>query len=113
MIAGDNGKASWVFLVVTYCLHTIGELCLSPVGLSFVTKLAPKKLAGLLMGVWFMAIFAGNVLSGEVGSLYESMSHQPGGFVKFFGIFVATSIGAAFVMLVTLKPIKKLMHGVH
>jgi POT family proton-dependent oligopeptide transporter len=113
MLAGDDGKASWVFLVITYCLHTIGELCLSPVGLSFVTKLAPKKLAALLMGVWFLAVFAGNVLSGQVGSLYESMSHQPGGFVKFFAIFVATSIGAAAVMLVAMKPIKRLMHGVH
>jgi POT family proton-dependent oligopeptide transporter len=113
MLAGDNGKASWVFLVVTYCLHTIGELCLSPVGLSLVTKLAPKKLAALLMGVWFLAVFAGNVLSGQVGSLYESMSHEPGGYVKFFSIFVATSLGAAAVMLVALKPIKRMMHGVH
>ncbi|HEY2514763.1 MAG TPA: peptide MFS transporter [Polyangiaceae bacterium] len=113
MVAGDHGKASWVFLVATYLLHTIGELCLSPVGLSLVTKLAPKKLAALLMGVWFLAVFAGNFLAGQVGSLYESMSQEPGGYVKFFSIFVATSLGAALVMFVALKPIKRLMHGVH
>jgi POT family proton-dependent oligopeptide transporter len=113
VVAGDHGKASWIFLVLTYLLHTIGELCLSPVGLSFVTKLAPKKLAALLMGVWFLAVFAGNFLAGQIGALYESMSQQSGGYVKFFSIFVVTSLGAAFVMLVSLKPIKRLMHGVH
>jgi POT family proton-dependent oligopeptide transporter len=114
LVAGDGaGKASWMFLVATYCLHTIGELCLSPVGLSFVTKLAPKKLAALLMGVWFCAVFIGNFAAGQLGALYESMSKEPSGYVKFFGIFIATSLGAAVVMLLTLKPIKRLMHGVH
>ena len=67
-------------------LHTVGELCLSPVGLSFVTKLAPKKMAALFMGVWFFAVFMGNVIAGQLGSLYGSMSAQPHGAVKFFAI---------------------------
>jgi proton-dependent oligopeptide transporter, POT family len=107
-IAGDTGHASWTWLVLAYFLHTIGELCLSPVGLSLVTKLAPKKYAALLMGGWFIPVFVGNFLAGATGFLYPTLGH-----VQFFTIFVASSLAAAGVLLALLKPIKALMGGVH
>ena len=63
-----------LWLVATYLLHTFGELCLSPVGLSAMTSLAPARIVGLTMGVWFVALSAGNYLGGRVGGLYESFS---------------------------------------
>jgi POT family proton-dependent oligopeptide transporter len=107
-LAGTTGRASWVWLILTYFLHTIGELCLSPVGLSLVTKLAPKKYAALLMGGWFIPVFLGNFLAGATGFLYPSLPHT-----QFFTIFVVTSLAAAGVLLAVLKPLKGLMGGVH
>ena len=107
-IAGPNGRASWVWLVGAYLLQTIGELCLSPVGLSFVTKLAPKKLAAILMGVWFLAVWAGNTLAGLTGYWYDKMSHG-----SFFALFVVSSLVAAATMFALLKPVKRLMAGIH
>jgi proton-dependent oligopeptide transporter, POT family len=107
-IAGANGRASWAWLVAAYFLHTVGELCLSPIGLSLVTKLAPKKYASLLMGSWFLANVVGNFLVGLTGSLYEKISH-----VEFFSLFLVSSFGTAVVLLSLLRPIQRLMGGVH
>ena len=60
-----NGKASMIWLVIAYFFHTTGELCISPVGLSMVTKLAPLRLASLMMGVWFLINFVANWLAGH------------------------------------------------
>jgi POT family proton-dependent oligopeptide transporter len=106
-IAGDHGKASWAWLVATYLLQTVGELCLSPIGLSLVSKLAPKRHAALLMGTWFLANSAANLLVGATGMLYGGMSH-----VQFFSFFLATSAGAAAILFALLKPIQRLMAGV-
>ena len=61
------------WLVLAYLFHTMGELCISPVGLSMVTKLAPLRLASLMMGVWFLINFVANWLAGIIGSFAESM----------------------------------------
>jgi hypothetical protein len=68
-----HGKASMWWLVLAYLFHTMGELCISPVGLSMVTKLAPLRLASLMMGVWFLINFVANWLAGYVGSFAESL----------------------------------------
>jgi POT family proton-dependent oligopeptide transporter len=107
-IAGPHGRASWVWLVLAYFLHTVGELCLSPIGLSLVTKLAPTKYAALLMGSWFLANVVGNFLVGLTGALYTTITH-----VVFFGLFFVTSFGAALILFLSLKPIQRLMGGVH
>ena len=73
-LASDGVKVSPLWLVATYLLHTIGELCLSPVGLTAMTRLAPARVAGLMMGVWFLAASVGNYLGGQMASLYESLS---------------------------------------
>ena len=100
-------KASLGWLILTYLAHTIGELCLSPVGLSIVTKLSPPKLAGILMGVWMMAAFFANSAGGLIAS-----------FVKDYGasiIFTAIScfviiLGIAMILLN--KKLLEMMHGV-
>ena len=67
--AGPNGQVAVVWLVLMYWLHTMGELCLSPMGLSLVTKLAPKRLVGLMMGGWFLSTAIGNKMSGFISGL--------------------------------------------
>ena len=64
-------RVSWIWLFLVYLLHTIGELCLSPVGLAAMTRLAPARVVGLMMGVWFLAISVGNFLGGSVAGYYD------------------------------------------
>ena len=66
---GNNDKIGVIWLIVMYLFHTIGELCLSPIGLSLVAKLAPLRFSSLLMGVWFLANAAGYALAGTLGAL--------------------------------------------
>ncbi len=101
-----SGTSSMIWLVLAYFFHTIGELCISPVALSFITKLAPVKYASLLMGVYFAATGLGNKVAGIVG---ESASDF-GEYAIFLGILVFTVIiGLLFIAL--LKPLKRLTRG--
>jgi POT family proton-dependent oligopeptide transporter len=102
----ETARVSMMWLIGAYMIQTIGELSLSPIGLSLVTKLAPSRLGGMLMGVWFLAVFAGNKLSGTIGELYSKYSHA-----TFFSIFIVTSLVAAAAMFFLLRPLKKLMAG--
>ncbi len=97
-------KVSPWWLVVTYLLHTFGELSLSPVGLSATTKLAPARVAGLMMGVWFLAIAVGNFIGGRLASLYTSMPLP-----NLFGAIAAAGIAGAVVMFALTPSIKRLM----
>ena len=101
-----EGKAALMWVVGAYFLHTIGELCLSPVGLSMVTKLAHQRIVSLMMGVWFLANAAANKLSGFIGGYSEKL----GEYQVFFGIVVATA-AAGVVLLVVSIPLRFLMHG--
>lgn len=102
----QTGTSSLIWLVFAYLFHTIGELCLSPVALSFITKLAPVKYASLIMGVYFAATGLGSKVAGIVG---ESASDF-GEYAVFLGIFVFTIvIGLLFIVI--LKPLKRLAHG--
>ncbi|MEI6093724.1 MAG: MFS transporter, partial [bacterium] len=102
------GPISMIWLIAAYFLHTLGELCLSPVGLSMVTKLSPIKFTSLLLGCYYLANFAANLLSGLFAGNYDSMSHK-----TFFMIPIATAGGAAILLLLIAKPIRRWMHGVH
>ncbi|HEV8380385.1 MAG TPA: peptide MFS transporter [Gemmatimonadales bacterium] len=95
------------WLIGLYFLHTIGELCLSPVGLSIVTKLAPPRIVGAMMGLWFLSIAFGNKLAGWAGGLFETMSLP-----KLFGAVALTTIVAAAILLALTRPIQRLMGGV-
>jgi POT family proton-dependent oligopeptide transporter len=73
-LSANGVKVSPLWLVATYLLHSLGELCLSPVGLSAISRLAPARIASLTMGVWFLASAVGNYLGGRVAGLYERVS---------------------------------------
>jgi len=103
--SGTHVSPNW--LNVSYFLSVVGELCLSPVGLSAMTKLAPVRAAGFVMGVWFLSISIGDWLAGRAGSLYESMP-----LLKLFGVCAAVALLAALVLALLVKPTKHLMSGV-
>ena len=95
------------WLTGTYFLQTAGEMCLSPVGLSAMTKLAPARVAGMMMGLFFVSISIGDYLAGTAASLYESLPLP-----TLFGVTVCISLGAAAVLVLLVKPTVKLMSGV-
>lgn len=105
--AADGSLVSPLWLVLVYFLHTVGELCLSPVGLSAMTKLAPARISGLLMGVWFLSLSAGNYLGGRIASLYEALPLP-----ALFALIAAFGIGAAGVLALLVRPTKRLMGDV-
>ena len=85
-----NGeKANMAWLILALMFHTMGELCISPVGLSMTTKLAPLRVASLIMGVWFLTNFGGNIMAGYVGALAENMGDTAvfGGLAGALGLF--------------------------
>jgi len=102
--ASSGQKVSPLWLLLTYLLHTTGELCLSPVGLSAMTKLAPARVVGLMMGVWFLATSIGNKIAGSVAGLYESFS-----LTSLFGAVTATALFFAVVMALLIRPIKNML----
>jgi POT family proton-dependent oligopeptide transporter len=109
-ISAANGDAavSPMWLTVVYLLHTIGELLLSPVGLSTMTKLAPARLAGSIMGVWFMATSVGNFVGGQVAGQFEKFPLP-----SLFGAVCLTTMVAGLVCLALTPTIKRLMGGVN
>ena len=102
---GGN-KASLFLIVAAYIFHTIGELCLSPVGLSMVTMLAPLRVGSLMMGVWFVSNVVANKAAAMIGGYSESLGEK----TLFIGIF-AVSIAAGLVLLALSKQLVKWMHG--
>ncbi len=102
--ANDGGLVSPLWLFGVYLLHTIGELCLSPVGLSSMTKLAPVRVVSLMMGVWFLAAAVGNFLGGTVSGYYEDFSLE-----RLFGVVAASGIVMALLMFALVIPIKRMM----
>ncbi len=100
-------KAALIWLLLTYFLHTIAELCLSPVGLSMITKLAPIKLASLMMGVWMLSSFFANILGGYIAKYTEVM----GAYTIFMSISVFV-IALGLVLLFLSRRLSKMMHGI-
>ena len=96
--------ASPMWLTATYFLHTIGELCLSPVGLSAMTVLAPPRIGGLMMGIWFLATSVGNFIGGRVAGLYESFALP-----SLFGAVGGFAIAAGVILMIAAPAMRKLM----
>ena len=113
----DGGvRVSPLWLIVTYVLHTCGELCLSPVGLSMVTKLAPRRFASLAMGAWFFSFSISDLAAGFVAGAVEKVErgevfHLLGGQADFFLIFVVSTFVAGAALLVLSPVVKRLMAG--
>ncbi len=120
-----TGKLGVVWFFVMYLFHTMGEICLSPIGLSLVSKLAPKRFSSLLMGVWFIANAAGYALAGTLGALLPPTKIEAGvalpsflGFeihnlYEFFMVFVILAGLASILMyILAIGPLKRMMHGI-
>jgi POT family proton-dependent oligopeptide transporter len=99
---GRQVGPEWLF--ATYLLHTIGELFLSPVGLSAMTKLAPLRVTSLMMGVWFLAASIGNYMAGFLLRFYEAFALP-----TLFGVVASFSLGAALIMALLVRPIKRML----
>lgn len=110
--SGDLAAPTW--LIFTYMLHTFGELSISPVGLSLVTKLAPAKYGGQMMGIWFLSVSLGNLFAGLIageasGGTEEALMRMPDQYM----IIVYTAVGAGVLLLLLSRPIRRLMGNVH
>jgi len=115
-LAGANGLASPFFLIALYFVHTCGELLVSPVGLSFVTKVAPWKIASTMMGVWFLSNFTANLVGGYIAGTVQAVARGEvftllGGQADFFLIFVMTSFAACALLLILTPLLNRLIHG--
>jgi POT family proton-dependent oligopeptide transporter len=102
--AAPGTLVSPLWLIATYLVHTCAELCLSPVGLSSMTKLAPARVAGLMMGVWFLGASVGNLIGGRLASFYEAFPLP-----NLFAVVAAFGIAFGVLMLVFAKTIKEWM----
>ena len=103
VLAEQGVMVSPMWLVVVYFLHTCGELALSPVGLSAMSKLAPVRIGGLIMGVWFLASSVGNYIGGRMAAFYESMTLP-----SLFGAVAVFGIGAGVLLLLFARPMRRL-----
>jgi POT family proton-dependent oligopeptide transporter len=106
---GDQVLPTWLFF--TYLLHTMGELALSPVGLSSVSKLAPRRFVGQMMGVWFLAASLGNIIAGLIAGEFraDAVEEMPGLYLQI----VLTTVGSGLLLAVCAKPLKRLMGDRH
>jgi POT family proton-dependent oligopeptide transporter len=107
-----TASVSMVWLILAYLFHTLGELCVSPVGLSYISKLSPVKIVGLMFGVWFVATFIANFLAGLTGSFIDSITEKYN-LATFFMIFTIVPIVAGLVMWALNRTLIKKMHGIH
>ena len=107
-----TAQVSMMYLTIAYLLHTMGELCLSPVGLSYISKLAPARLLGLMFGVWFLNAAIANKLAGVTGSYIDKIS-EAYSLGAFFLIFTIIPAAAGLVLILMNKWMLKKMHGVH
>ena len=106
-VVAHGTKVLPYWLLMTYLLHTFGELCLSPVGLSYYTKLAPKRFVGQMMGMWFLAMSLGNLVAGLIAGEFDAnnIPAMPGQYMHI----VYITVGAGVILLAISRPVKKLM----
>jgi POT family proton-dependent oligopeptide transporter len=109
-IVAHGSKVLPYWLLMTYLLHTFGELCLSPVGLSYYTKLAPKRFVGQMMGMWFLATSLGNLVAGLIAGEFDAnnISAMPGQYMHI----VYFTVGVGAILLVLSRPVKRLMGNI-
>jgi len=107
----EGAKVSMIWLILAYLLHTLGELCLSPLGLSYVSKLVPARMIAFMFGMWYLAIAIGNKLAGSLGGMIESVTEQYD-LSTFFLIFTIVPIAGGLLVALLNPLLKKLMHGI-
>ncbi|HMC01467.1 MAG TPA: peptide MFS transporter, partial [Flavobacteriaceae bacterium] len=106
-----TASVSIVFLILAYLFHTMGELCLSPLGLSYLSKLVPARMIGFMFGIWYLAIAVGQKAAGTMGGMIDKISEKYS-MGTFFLIFALIPIGVGFISMVLNPVLKKLMHGI-
>ena len=106
-----TASVSMVFLILAYLLHTMGELCISPVGLSYLSKLVPGRMIGFMFGIWYLAIAIGQKAAGTMGGMIDKITEEYS-LSTFFLIFTLVPIVFGFISMVLNPMLKKLMHGV-
>jgi POT family proton-dependent oligopeptide transporter len=106
-----SATVSMWWLILAYFFHTVGELCVSPVGLSYVSKLAPLKLVGLMFGIWFIATAVANYLAGLTGSYIDPIS-ETYGLNAFFLIYTVIPILSGLLIWLITPRIRRMMHGI-
>ena len=106
-LIADGGLAAPTWLITTYLLHTFGELCISPVGLSSVTKLAPKRFVGQMMGIWFLGASLGNLIAGLAAGRFnaDAVNQMPDLYLQI----VMITIGSGLLLLIFSRPIRRMI----
>jgi proton-dependent oligopeptide transporter, POT family len=107
-----TASVSMVWLILAYLFHTMGELCISPIGLSYVSKLVPGRMIAMMFGIWYLAVAIGNKTAGSMGGMIDKITEQYN-MSTFFLIFTAVPFAAAILIALCHPLLKKLMHGVH
>lgn len=103
---------SMIWLVFAYLFHTLGELCLSPVGLSYLSKLVPGRMIAFMFGIWYLAIAIGNKLAGTTGGMIDAITEEHS--LSFFFLLFFIIPASAGVVIILLRPVlRRLMHGIH
>ncbi|RXJ49827.1 peptide MFS transporter [Gelidibacter gilvus] len=118
-LSGDAGKVASYWLVLAYLLHTCGELSLSPIGLSVVTKMSPTKIVGFMMGVWFLATASSEFIAAKISDMASVGIEDRGnfiaskaGYINLYEYLFYAGIASGLVLIVLTPFIKKLMHGI-
>ncbi len=106
-----TASVSMIFLIFAYLLHTMGELCLSPVGLSYLSKLVPARMIGFMFGIWYLAIAIGQKAAGTLGGMIDKISEQYS-LSTFFLMFTLVPIAVGLISMLLNPVLKRLMHGV-
>ncbi|MGB5323069.1 MAG: MFS transporter, partial [Lutimonas sp.] len=106
-----TASVSIIWLILAYLFHTLGELCVSPVGLSYVSKLVPPRMIAFMFGVWYLALAIGNKTSGKLGGMIDEITSKYD-ISTFFLIFTFVPITIGVIALLLNPVLKKLMHGV-
>ena len=106
-----TASVSMIFLILAYLLHTMGELCISPIGLSYLSKLVPGRMIGFMFGIWYLAIAIGQKAAGTMGGMIDKITEEYS-LSTFFLIFTIVPIAVGFISIVLNPMLKKLMHGV-
>ena len=106
MVGADKLSVWW--LIMASLVLTVGELYLSPIGLSLVTKVSPARMVSMMMGMWFLSSFLGNYLSGWIGGYYDLMTKE-----AFFTMMTVMGVGAGLVFFAASRPLERMMKGEH
>jgi POT family proton-dependent oligopeptide transporter len=111
MIVASQGMApgaqrSLLWLLASTAVFTAGEVYLSPIGLSFVTKVAPARIVSMMMGVWYLSSFIGNYMTGYLGTYYETISHT-----AFFVMLTVIAVSAGLLLFVMARPLDRIVGG--